>query len=108
MLKRHVIRWRYDGGNIPGHELFMMFVDGLVEVAQHHRMARCTTVDAVDPSGTAVFYTASNSEAAQASELRWYQVATTISALALDGLVPARRIAEVEFKLLVRGVACNA
>ena len=104
MLDGHIIRWRYDGENIRSEELFLMFVDGLTEAAQHHYKARCVSVDAVSPSGNAVFYMGSPSLTTGASRLYWYHVAATISALALEALVPARRFAEIEFELEFMGI----
>ena len=104
MLDDHIIRWRYDGENIRSEELFLMFVDGLTEAAQHHHRARCVSMDAVSPSGNAVFYMGSDSRTTGASHLYWYHVAATISALALEALVPARRFAEIEFELDFMGI----
>ncbi|KAL8820874.1 MAG: hypothetical protein Q9223_000993 [Gallowayella weberi] len=105
MLPNRAIRWRYDpdGRSIPSHELFMMFADGLAEVAQHAYAATCDAMDAIGPSGIAVFYIGSQGRGTRAETLRWYEVAVTMSALALEGMVPARRFAEVEFELLVGG-----
>ena len=101
MLDGHIIRWRYDGENIRSEELFLMFVDGLTEAAQHHYKARCDSVEAFGPSGTAVFYMGSLSGI---NNLYWYHVAATISALALEALVPAKRFAEIEFELDFMGI----
>ena len=104
MLDEHVVRWRYEpeGGNIQSHELFMMIVDGLAEVAQHHYTGRFTTMDAIGPSGIAVFYMAVNTDGPEPARLYWYQVAATLAALALEGMIPARKFAEIEFELLYR------
>ncbi|KAL8798385.1 MAG: hypothetical protein Q9182_006707 [Xanthomendoza sp. 2 TL-2023] len=102
MLPDHIVRWRYDpaGRNIPSHELFMMFADGLAEVAQHPYAASCAAMDATGPSGIAVFYLDAQG---RGTPLRWYEVAAAMAALALEGMVPARRFAEVEFELLSGG-----
>ncbi|KAL9593565.1 MAG: hypothetical protein Q9219_007494 [cf. Caloplaca sp. 3 TL-2023] len=105
MLDGRTVRWRYDpdGSSIPSHEMFMMFADGLAEVAQHAYAAPCAAMDAIGPSGIAVFYIDSHGRSTRAEALRWFEVAATIAALALDGMVAARRFAEVEFELLSGG-----
>ncbi|KAL8735261.1 MAG: hypothetical protein Q9181_002873, partial [Wetmoreana brouardii] len=74
------VLWRYDGRNIPGLEMLGMFVDALTTLAPYDTEDDCYYLDAIGPSGGAVFHM----HRFRGSSLRWYEVSGTILALVVN------------------------
>ncbi|KAL8702163.1 MAG: hypothetical protein Q9201_004555 [Fulgogasparrea decipioides] len=93
------VLWRYDGRSIPGLEMLGMFVDGFTTLAAHETEDVCYYLDAIGPSGGAVFHM----HRFGGSLLHWYDVSGTMLALVVNGIIPSKRFAEMEFELWYYG-----